>query len=1393
MKLACDSVTCGARHQEGERETLFFSAADHPCPPPPPPPPTQTAIYGNFSAPKAQEIVAARGDVLELLRPDDAGRLVVAASTPAYGQLRSLAPFRLTGAPRDYIVVGSDSGRVVILEVVADGGGAPSFKKVHQETFGKSGVRRSVPGQYAAADPKGRALMVAAIEKSKFVYTLNRDAASALTISSPLDAHKSRVLTLALTGLDAGYDNPVFAALEIDYTECDEDHTGEAAEAAVTTLTLYELDLGLNHVVRKSATPIDATASRLVPVPGGGDGPGGVLICCDGWIVYRGPEGDAESELRAPVPRREGLPPDRGTLIVATATHKQRSTFFALLQTEYGDIFKATLSVGEAGNGVAAGGAASPVSALRLSYFDTLPPAASLCVLKTGFLFAASEFGNHGLYQFAALGDGASVESVATRGARPAAAAPTFEPTPLTNLVAIDELDSLAPMIDGRVANLLREEVPQLYAACGRGPRSTLRLLRPGAAVTDMAASPLPGAPTGVWTLRKGADSPHDAYIVASFANATLVLAVGETVEEVADSGLAGGVATLAAQTLADGSLLQVHAGGLRHIRPDGRVAEWRSPGRRAVARAATNARQCALALAGGELIAFELDPATGALAQASTRDLGADVAALDLAPVPPGRARARFLAVAGYDATIRVVGLDPTDGMKVLALQAAPAVADHLAILEEGGGGLFLHAGLANGVLLRAELDGVTGHLSDARSRFLGTRAPRLVRVRVRDTPALLALSSRPWLAHASDGARHALVPLATDALDFAAPFASDAVPEGVVAAAGGTLRVLALDRVADGGFNAATTRLRYTPRRMVVHEDGGAVIVGEADHGVAETGAAPMDADASAAAPTGVEFDEDAAAERERVGAPRAPDGTWAACVRIVDARTLATRALAPLGAACVTSMTLVTFDGAPDEGALLAVGTAAGLRFHPRACEGGAITLFRAGPGATTLELLHTTPVDAIPGALVPFKGRLLAGVGASLRLLDLGRKKLLRKADLRGLPSHVVSLAPVGARVFIGDQAGSALLARYSAAEGAFHVAADDAVPRHVTAALALDYDSVALGDKFGNVCVLRLDAAASAAVEADPTGGRAAAAPVGGSATPAPHQLTTEACVHVGDAVTWLARAALQPGAPDALLYGTLGGRIGALTPLTTRADADFAASLEMHMRLEAPPLAGRDHLAYRSAYYPTRHVADGDLCEAYGGLAPEARARVAGELESVGGGGRQKVGGRARARAVKSGGRGEGAVCVCERERDDAGSFLLLCVCVARPFSCSVSLLKRAPEKPRAGRRRRRLLRHRRQRRMHRVQRGLCVAGTRVGGVGRGLGRPGARQGRVAVAARGVQGGHRHRARVHTLGQTGDEVHGNGLDAHRVRLGGVQRSESGPSARFRLGCSRLGH
>ena len=195
----------------------------------------QCAVYGNFSAPKAQEIVVSRNKVLELLRPDESGKMQTIVSTEVFGVIRSLQAFRFPGGQQDYVIAGSDSGRLVILQYSKD---KAAFVKVHQETFGKSGCRRIVPGQFLAVDPKGRACMVAALERQKFVYVLNRDNEARLTISSPLEAHKSHHIVYDVVGLDMGFDNPQFAAIELDYADADADPSGEAAAEAEKQLVV---------------------------------------------------------------------------------------------------------------------------------------------------------------------------------------------------------------------------------------------------------------------------------------------------------------------------------------------------------------------------------------------------------------------------------------------------------------------------------------------------------------------------------------------------------------------------------------------------------------------------------------------------------------------------------------------------------------------------------------------------------------------------------------------------------------------------------------------------------------------------------------------------------------------------------------------------------------------------------------------------------------------------------------------------------------------------------------------------------------------------------------------------------------------------------------------------
>ena len=1169
----------------------------------------QCALYGNFSAPKTQEILVSRGKVLELLRPDESGRVQVVYSTEVFGVIRSLQSFRFPGSQQDFVIAGSDSGRIVILQYNKSKG---CFTKLHQETFGKSGVRRIVPGQHLAADPKGRACLIGALEKQKFVYVLNRDSEARLTISSPLEAHKSGMLCFAVTALDVGFDNPLFAAIELDVSEADQDPSGEAAAQAQKHLTLYELDLGLNHVVRKYSEPVDNGANLLLPVPGGGEGPGGVVVCAENFLIWMAPD---QPEVRTMIPRRNDLPGERGVLITATATHKQKNLFFMLVQSEYGDIYKVTLDYeGE------------KVTQLKCKYFDTIPTAASLCVLRKGFLFAASEAGDHSLYQFQGLGDDDSVETSnitlieTEQGYQPV----FFTPREFRNLELIDRIGSLAPLIDMKVANLLNEEVPQIYAACGRGPRSTLRVLKPGAAVSEMAVSPLPGAPTGVWTVKVSHSDSYDGYMVVSFAGATLVLSVGETVEEVTDTGFSTDCSTMTVQLLSDDSFLQVMPTGLRHIRPDKRVQEWKAPGRKTVSAVATNERQVALTLAGGELLYFELN-AQGLLVEVEKKELGSEVASLAVGPLPEGRQRSRFLAVSLYDGTVRLLSLDPGDTLATLSTQAVGATAVSLLFLagfargtwsdaEAGGiGSLFLQIGLQNGILLRTEVDPVMGTLSDTRRRFLGTRPPKLVPCQVRGERAMLALSSRPWLGY-SEGGRFTLTPLSYDALDGGAGFCSEQCPEGFVAVAKDSLRVLTLERLGEY-FNQKVLKLRYTPRKVAIHPDYNVILVAEAD---CQAIPIALREDLPSSMATEEKLGpEEVSDNEERLGAPVGLPGQWASCLRVVDPVSLTTLQCLELDDnEAALSVALVAFDAAPELGTLLAVGTAKNLSFYPKSADCGFIHLYQLVNKGRTLSLVHKTQVEDIPGAIVAFKGRLLAGIGSTLRLFDYGKKRLLRKCEFNSLPTRIAVLAAQGNRIFVGDAQESFFFMKYKRSDNTLYIFADEVVPRHITAGLDLDPDTVVGADRYGNVCVLRLPDDASAAVEADPTGGRFNAK---GELGLAAHRLHAECNFHVGEMVTSVARGVLQPGGREVLLYGTIHGTIGALFPLSNKADADFFQHLEIHLRSEAPPLLGRDHQAYRSAYFPVRNVIDGDLCEQYALLAPDRARAVAQEMDRTSG------------------------------------------------------------------------------------------------------------------------------------------------------------------------------
>ncbi|KAF1775308.1 WD40-repeat-containing domain [Phytophthora cactorum] len=1118
-----------------------------------PPTGVHLAVYGNFSAPQAQEFVVARGDVLQLLRPDEAGRLEVVISTQVFG--------------------------IVVLEVNPT---SSRFEARQSETYGKTGCRRITPGQYLAADPKGRAVLIGAVEKQQLVYVMNRDASSRLTISSPLEAHRSNAIHLGVVGLDVGFENPIFACLELDYAEADADPSGQAAREVVKTLVYYELDLGLNHVTRRWSEQVVRSANMLVAVPGGGDGPGGVLVLGENTVQYKN---EGHPELTCAIPRREGE--HRDIIIVSAATHKQRDLFFVLLQSELGDLYK--ISLDYSGN---------VVEEIKIQFFDTVPVASSMCITKTGLLFCASEFSNHYLFQFLSIGEGDDTAKCSSLAMDPTEFS-TFPLSPVTQLLVDD---------------LANEQTPQMYALCGNNNRSSLRVLRHGLPITEMAASALPGVAKAVWCLKESYADPYDKYIVVSFEDATLVLEVGETVEEVAQSGFLRDHGSLLVALLEDDSKLQIHTNGIRHVPKFQPVTEWKAPGKKVIEHCAANSRQVVISLAGGEIIYFELGQ-SGELAEKGKLDLGFEVCSLDLGEVPEGRQRFQFMAVGSWDNTVRILSLDPNELFRQKSMLALTSHPHTLCLAqlqnetstpdsEHSSQALFLSIGLDNGVLQQSLIDPITATLTDSRSRFLGTNPVKLFRVLVEGKRSILALSSRSWISYFHQTRRH-LTPLSCELLSYASSFNSEQCPGGIVALTNEGMKILTVDQLGDT-FNQQKCNLRYTPRKAVVHSPSRRLVVIESDHN--EYGAAFKRQHGLQIPDIRSVNELDDEAEDEINDALLFLVGRFL-LKKTTSCQTVVCEEL-DVDERARSIATCVFHDRGGE--AFIIVGTVKKMQLHPqKAPAGGYLRVYRVVEGMQ-LVLVHTTEIDDIPYAMCEFQGRLLVSVGRALRIYDLGKKKMLRKCENRNFPSILVELKAAGDRIYASDMHESFHFVKYKKDENQLVIFADDCVPRFITSSVLLDYDTLCGADKFGNVFVSRLPSEVSDEID-NPTGNRILWD--SGLLNGAPNKLEQVAQFHVGDVVTSMVRSSLVPGGTEAIIYATIMGRIGALIPFTSREDVDFYTHLEMYMRQEQPPLCGRDHLSYRSYYIPVKNVTDGDLCEQFSTLSVEKQASVAEDLD----------------------------------------------------------------------------------------------------------------------------------------------------------------------------------
>ena len=220
---------------------------------------------------------------------------------------------------------------------------------------------------------------------------------------------------------------------------------------------------------------------------------------------------------------------------------------------------------------------------------------------------------------------------------------------------------------------------------------------------------------------------------------------------------------------------------------------------------------------------------------------------------------------------------------------------------------------------------------------------------------------------------------------------------------------------------------------------------------------------------------------------GEPKPGKGYWASQIKIINPITgkILDKIVLEQNEAAY-SIALVKFTQYGDSQFVI-VGTAKNMNLNPRSCDGGNLYVYHLIEDGTRLELMHVTPIEEAPYSMCSFQGKLVVAIGRLVRIYDLGKKKLLKKCENKQFPNLIVSLHSMGHRIYASDVQEGIFYLRYKRDDNQLIIFADDTLPRYITASCLLDYDTVALADKFGNFSVVRLPAEINDEVDEDPTG------------------------------------------------------------------------------------------------------------------------------------------------------------------------------------------------------------------------------------------------------------------------------------------------------------------
>ena len=1146
--------------------------------------------YGNFFGTKSQDIAKVKASqILEIWTQDLVStKISLALKINTFSQIRNIQTYRPVGSKQDSLMIISDSGFLTVLSFNKSEENEYSYKRIIQEKISKTGCRRISLGAYLAKDPKGRAVMLASIEQNKTVYlTEVKEDKNSYRLSSPLEANSPTSIVFDLIGIDTGYEDIVFASLESNYGELDDPESIINTGIKTKDLVFFNVNLGLNNVVKSGSVKVDNSANMLLTFTD--EDPVIVVVEENKFTVY-----DIQSNQLSSLDffQRIDMQSNRCPFIVKSF-YKHKKVVFYLLQNERGDVFKLTYQD----------------KSLQLDYLFTSYILTGVTLLKTGFIFFAFQNTDHVFYKIKQEG---GLESLPDNRFDN-----YFIPHSIIkkNGFEFKQLfENQSGLVDFKYNDLIGDEIGQFYVLNSSYDLNHLKVLKNSVDITELANSGLPLQPNNVWTLNRidsSIDSDTD-FILLSAEDRSFLLKAGTQIEaEKENMGFVLDKKTIGFMSLYHKEIVvanvQITQNQIRIIKKDKLVRDWNADG--TIIKVCYNENNLVIILSNNSVCHFRQNYSE--LVEINRINLNDSVKCCSI--VKSGNSDFLCLGFAGK--VLKVYSLEQDKGLIRLSTSILSALPIDTVSLE----GVLL-VSLTDGKVIRFKVDDLTGGLSETQLiKFNEQNAARLFKVKenviIRSKKNLLYSKSGDTfkLRHLQDSSNTLMIK-AIDSLKN-----SQSTNGLIIITKDNMMKIcnLNLDET-NNSFSSKKLKLDYIGRQVLVQPELMNLIVSESQNRTYNKDS--FNEQYNKMIQTHDYLQKEEICEGIESGLLRfEPDHLkWVSKVRLVDPfslKELDCLDFTSTNNQRILKMQLVNFKEFENKLFLL-VSIVEDHDQLNNTFSASYINIYGFDHSESKFLFVNQTQLDDLCFSFFGYKGRLLAAVGGYLRLYELGKKSLLKKSEYKKRFRLINNIRVVNSRIFISDATDSVHMLRFNDKTSQFQQIADDILPRYITAFELIDYHTVVVTDKFGNMTVLRIPQNAEEEYSEDFAtykfrweSGYLNGAPV----------KFVQACNFYNiNTVTSIQKVRLYFSQNDVIFYCNIEGAICALLPFEFKSDLDFFKHLELYSRVKEKGVdfvTGRDHLLFRGYYSAVKGVIDGDLCEMYGELKQPNKQFIADNLE----------------------------------------------------------------------------------------------------------------------------------------------------------------------------------